>query len=54
MERDYNFYVYIMTSPSGTLYVGMANDLIRRIAEHKEGKIEGFTKKYGCKFPSAH
>lgn len=48
-RKEYNFYVYIMASSSGTLYVGVTNDLARRVTEYKEGKIEGFTKKYSCK-----
>jgi len=40
------YYVYIMTNHSGTLYIGMTNDLRRRIAQHKEMKVEGFTKRY--------
>ena len=40
------YYIYIMTSPSGTLYVGITNNLQRRVYEHKHGLIEGFTKKY--------
>jgi putative endonuclease len=33
----------------GTLYVGITSDLIKRIWEHREGFVEGFTKEYGVK-----
>ncbi len=40
-------YVYILASDHyGTLYVGVTNDLIRRIGEHRANVVEGFTKKY--------
>jgi putative endonuclease len=45
--REWNFYVYIMSSPSRTLYTGVTNDLGRRISEHKEAKLPGsFTARY--------
>jgi len=43
-------YVYILASePYGTLYVGVTSDLVKRIWEHKNGFVEGFTKRYGVK-----
>jgi putative endonuclease len=42
--------VYILASRrNGTLYIGVTSDLHQRMAEHKQGLIEGFTKKYGVK-----
>ena len=40
------YYVYIMASPTYTLYTGVTNDLERRVADHKAKRIPGFTARY--------
>jgi len=40
------FFVYIIASLSGTLYVGLTDDLILRIRQHREGTFDGFTRKH--------
>ena len=48
MEKK--FFVYILASePWGTLYIGVTSNLQFRVYQHREGIIEGFTKKYGIK-----
>ncbi|UOY05406.1 GIY-YIG nuclease family protein [Muricauda sp. SCSIO 64092] len=44
---NHQYYVYILTNKkNGTLYIGISNDLERRIWEHRNKLVEGFTKKY--------
>jgi putative endonuclease len=43
-------WVYIMTNrPNGVLYVGVTSDIARRIWEHREGRVAGFTQRYRLK-----
>ncbi len=43
-------WVYILTNrPNGILYVGVTTDLARRVWEHREGVVDGFSKRYGLK-----
>ena len=41
-----SYFVYMMSSPSRTLYTGVTNELERRVNEHKNGMFDGFTKRY--------
>jgi len=44
---EFKYYVYILASKkNGTLYIGMTNNILRRVAEHKQYLIKGFTQKY--------
>ncbi len=50
MSFEKHFFVYILASkPWGTLYIGMTGNLLERAYQHREGLIDGFTKKYNGK-----
>ncbi|MDQ2924878.1 MAG: GIY-YIG nuclease family protein [Acidobacteriota bacterium] len=46
MPEEHHYYVYILSSRSRTLYVGVTNKLLRRVEEHRDGTFDGFTSKY--------
>ena len=48
MNKEHRYFVYLLSSqPNGTLYIGVTNDIIRRVAEHRSKIAESFTKRYG-------
>ena len=47
MSHTRAYWVYLLASRTCTLYLGVTNDLERRVLEHKEGQVPGFTQRYG-------
>lgn len=44
-----SYFVYVMSNTSGITYVGMTNDIHRRVREHKDGAFDGFSKRFETK-----
>lgn len=50
MRRNHQYYVYIITNTARTIfYIGVTNNMYRRMEEHRQGMNEGFSKKYGLR-----
>lgn len=50
MPRKFTYYVYILTNKNNTtLYIGVTNNIVKRLFEHRTGLVEGFTKRYRLK-----
>jgi putative endonuclease len=50
MSVEQSYWVYILASRiGGTLYIGVTNNLVRRVYEHRMGLVDGFTKKYAVR-----
>jgi putative endonuclease len=47
-RREHKYWVYIMASLSGTLYIGITGTLYIHVLQHKAGEIEGFSRQYKC------
>jgi putative endonuclease len=48
LHREHRYFIYMLASGrNGTLYTGVTNNLVRRIAEHRDGRMRGFTRRYG-------
>ena len=46
VPKEHHYLAYIIASRSRTLYIGVTNNLLQPITEHREGKHDGFTQKY--------
>ena len=46
--REHRYYVYILASRTHVLYIGVTNNLRRRVWQHKAKEFEGFTSKFNC------
>ena len=46
--KEHKYWVYIVASLTGTLYIGITGNLSVRIMQHKAGEIEGFSRQYEC------